>query len=78
MVDWKHMKAETYLLVTMVLITGCQANLRPENMIERDAEVLCYSPCVASLSGILTKESVFGPPNFGETPEKDRKLTISF
>jgi len=31
-----------------------------------------------TLAGILSRESVWGPPNFGEDPKRDRKETVWF
>lgn len=35
-----------------------------------------YEPEIVELSGVLTLQERFGPPNYGETPEIDARLTI--
>ena len=41
-----------------------------------DGSLLSYSPAVVELSGLLTVQPEFGPPNFGATPEVDAKLNV--
>ena len=38
--------------------------------------LLSYTPAVVELSGLLSVQPEFGPPNFGATPEIDAKLNV--
>ncbi len=38
-------------------------------------EWLQYTPTIVTLAGKLQQVHSFGPPNFGETPEKDQKVS---
>lgn len=40
------------------------------------AEPLRYEPAIVQLSGILVLEDHYGPPNYGETPDRDLKLKV--
>jgi hypothetical protein len=40
------------------------------------AESLQYEPTIVQLSGALVIEDHYGPPNFGENPETDRKEQV--
>lgn len=35
-----------------------------------------YEPSVSTVTGILTSETFYGPPGFGETPQQDEKEKI--
>lgn len=35
-----------------------------------------YDPAVATISGTLTEKQFYGRPNYGETPDKDEKVTV--
>jgi hypothetical protein len=37
-----------------------------------------YEPSVVNLAGVLMEKLVYGPPGYGETPQKDRKINIVF
>jgi hypothetical protein len=37
-----------------------------------------YEPTVVNLAGVLVEKTVYGPPGYGETPEKDKKMNIIF
>jgi hypothetical protein len=37
-----------------------------------------YEPSVVNLAGVLVEKWVYGPPGYGETPQKDKKIKIIF
>ena len=39
-------------------------------------DLLPYEPEVVELEGVLEREHRYGPPNYGESPEIDRSLTV--
>jgi len=42
----------------------------------QDKRWLSYEPAIVDLEGKLTVEEKFGPPNFGENPKTDAKVTV--
>ncbi|TWB29094.1 hypothetical protein FBZ88_104260 [Nitrospirillum bahiense] len=41
-----------------------------------ETKPLAYEPAVVTLSGTAVMEDHYGPPNFGETPDRDAKLRV--
>jgi hypothetical protein len=41
------------------------------------AKELRFEPAVVRLSGVITLQNHFGPPNWGEDPKNDEKVTIA-
>lgn len=69
--------------------TGSMSEMQPEprstsshqaelNSSSRATDVTAYpfEPAIVVVSGVLEKEVKFGPPNYGETPEVDRQVTV--
>lgn len=48
----------------------------PFNKIQNFPDYLYYEPKLSTVFGTLTTKTEYAPPNYGETPEKDEKLTI--
>ena len=55
----------TGLLIT-ALVTGCRSSLRDYS----------YGPTLVRLSGVVVYEEHYGPPNFGENPQTDRRVVV--
>lgn len=49
---------------------GCAAGPSSET------QIYSYEPAMIELNGTLTTKQIFGPPNYGETPEKDARETV--
>jgi len=73
------MRPERLLLVlllsaALIVLRWHPTQLRAEGMSWR--ECLRYEPTSVTLSGTLAARAGYGPPNYGETPDVDEKLTI--
>lgn len=44
---------------------------------EQTASWLSYEPDVVTLRGTVAMEGRYGPPNYGESPDTDQKVTIA-
>lgn len=58
-------------LIAAFSVMSCRGEVPPLR-----GAVLAYEPTVVELSGTLTLEQHYGPPNFGENPQTDEKLQV--
>jgi len=58
----------------VALVVACSG--AGESVCAEDA--LQYEPAIVSLTGELTAETRYGPPNYGENPETDRQFEVHF
>lgn len=56
------------IIITFILLFSLNQLAFAEQVLQLEQKV--------KLEGTLKTESKFGPPNYGETPEQDKKLTI--
>jgi hypothetical protein len=53
-------------------------NFGPRDSLAQEPPWLSYFPSVVRLQGKLTKVLKYGPPSYGEVPEKDSRLEVAF
>lgn len=58
-------------LLALILLSSCARERPPLR-----GTVLAFAPAKVELTGVLTMEVRYGPPNFGEDTLTDRKQTI--
>ncbi len=64
--------------VPILLIAGAvgASEIGAQNPVPSVAPCLHYEPHVVRVTGKLVTEPHYGPPNFGETPDEDKKLDV--
>lgn len=60
-----------FSLVLLVTLVACGTRTAPAA-----GQCVEYEPAVARLRGMLVVETRSGPPNYGETPEKDEQVRV--
>lgn len=65
---------------SLILIAGFFSllTLRSADSPAQEQPWLSYFPSVVRLQGKLTKVLKYGPPSYGENPEKDSRLEVAF
>lgn len=66
---------EVYLVVALWFFVTSGQNGTAQTRDEK--KFIDYGPKIVSLGGYLTQEKRYGPPNYGENPDRDEKLTMA-
>ena len=72
------MKVSTIRVSVVMLALGvvCSSHSIAQTPATRSPACLHYDPHVVRITGILITEPHYGPPNFGETPDQDKKVDV--
>lgn len=73
-VKWAALATRTAMAAWMALLSAFSVGHTAETL--ANGRVFDFAPAVVELDGVVKVEFHFGPPNFGERPETDRKLHI--
>lgn len=73
-------KLVSIIIIVHVLFTGVQdfAYGNDNSLRQADTRWYEYEPSQSTVTGVIEEATKYGPPNYGENPETDQKLTYYY